>query len=140
MRSVNSDYVFIPKKEESSEKQVVDAAGQSMPLLFSQPAPVQQEQSLLSKTLQLTKGNSAASAAGDIFLFVNLIIFVVLSYWAYNRHQGMVTEGKETKVGMWSIICCITCLCCGCLGTPVGLCYPIDEDDTKARKAEEGSK
>ena len=87
---------------------------------------------------ELAVVQSASGAGAVIAVLVGLlpmIVFAAASYWAYKKHQDMKTEGKETKIGMWSIICCATFACCGFMGTPLGLCFPIDEDNSKEEEA-----
>mmetsp|Transcript_39733 Transcript_39733/g.127321 ORF Transcript_39733/g.127321 Transcript_39733/m.127321 type:complete len:146 (+) Transcript_39733:76-513(+) len=57
---------------------------------------------------------------------IPLSILLGTSYWVYKTNQEMLKAGQDVKIGMRSVGCCF--LCCFGLGTPAGLCFPIDED------------
>ena len=74
---------------------------------------------------------------GFLWAFMTIIIICIASYLVYKWHNDMKTEGKNPSIGIKSICCCIFCLC-GC-GTPLGLCFPIDEGAAKEKEEGEGA-
>mmetsp|Transcript_43161 Transcript_43161/g.138815 ORF Transcript_43161/g.138815 Transcript_43161/m.138815 type:complete len:144 (-) Transcript_43161:208-639(-) len=57
---------------------------------------------------------------------VPLLIFIGASTWVYLKHKEMTNAGIKVKVGLKSAGCC--CLFCIGFGSPLSLCFPIDED------------
>mmetsp|Transcript_82975 Transcript_82975/g.211161 ORF Transcript_82975/g.211161 Transcript_82975/m.211161 type:complete len:144 (+) Transcript_82975:85-516(+) len=61
-----------------------------------------------------------------LLAMVPLLIFIGTSTWVYLKHKEMTNAGIKVKVGMKSAGCC--CLFCIGFGSPLSLCFPIDED------------
>jgi len=86
---------------------------------------------LLEVTKRFRGRARAFDVVGLISMLVPFIIFISASYYIYTKHNALKEEGKETEIGMYSILCCVL-FCCGC-GSWLGLCWPIDEKkDTAA--------
>jgi len=113
----------------------------------AQPLTSSEGQSAGSTTIEEHKKTMEASAAGaeaslahtasaqarlrgefvtTLLAIVPLLILIGTSTWVYLKHKEMTNAGIKVKVGMKSAGCC--CLFCIGFGSPLSLCFPIDED------------